>query len=285
MKETLSDATPAILTDETSLPAQSRPRLSTWALPQLVAQIGLQLLSIALLFAFWGLISRIVSVDVVPTPAMTWSAFIRALEDKNVGGDIAVTLKRTLGAFSLAMVFGILLGSLLGAVSTFRRIFSLWLFIMASIPSLLFLVIAYLTFGLNDTAAVVGAALVVGPSITFNVWQGMKTLDPRLSEMARAFGLPRWMSFRRVLLPQTIPFLFAAARIGLALTWKIIIFVELLGRSSGVGYRIQYWYQLFNMERVLAAALPFILLMLLIEFLVLRNLERYLFRWRREEAR
>ena len=58
------------------------------------------------------------------------------------------------------------------------------------------------------------------------LWQGMKSLDPGLSEMARAFGVPRWMLFRRVLLPQTIPFLFAAARLGLALTWKIIIFVD-----------------------------------------------------------
>ena len=58
-----------------------------------------------------------------------------------------------------------------------------------------------------------------------------------------------------------------------------------MGRSSGVGYRIQYFYQLFNMERVLASALPFMLLMLLIELVVLRRLERHLFRWRREEAR
>jgi NitT/TauT family transport system permease protein len=124
----------------------------------------------------------------------------------------------------------------------------------------------------------------VGPSITYNVWQGMKTLDSRLSEMARAFGVPRALILRRVLLPQTVPFLFAAARFGLALTWKIMIFVELLGRSSGVGYRIQYWYNLFNMERVLASALPFIILMLLIELVILRNLETYLFRWQRKEA-
>jgi len=68
--------------------------------------------------------------------------------------------------------------------------------------------------------------------------------------------------------------LFAAARSCLALTWKLVIFVELMGRSSGVGYRIQYFYSLFNMERVLASALPFMLMMLLIELVVLR--QRYL---------
>jgi NitT/TauT family transport system permease protein len=103
--------------------------------------------------------------------------------------------------------------------------------------------------------------------------------------MARAFGVPRGIVFRQVLLPQTIPFLFAAARLGLALAWKIMIFVELLGRSSGVGYRIEHWYQLFNMKRVLASAFLFVLVMLIVELVVLRNLERVLFRWRRVEAR
>ena len=44
-----------------------------------------------------------------------------------------------------------------------------------------------------------------------------------------------------------------------------MIFVELLGRSSGVGYRIQYFYNLVDMKRVMAAALPFIALMLLFD--------------------
>lgn len=251
---------------------------------QLAGSIGLQVVSVALLLAAWLVLSAIVTEHVLPTPWQTWAALIRALEDGYVWTDMAITLNRTLGAFALAMSIGLIYGSLLGSVRWFQRVFGLWLVIAASIPSLLYLVIIYLMVGLNDLAAVIGAGLVVAPSVTYNIWQGMKTLDPDLSEMARVFNVPRWAVFRRVVLPQTVPFIFAAARVGLALTWKIIIFVELLGRSSGVGYRIQYWYQLFNMERVLASALPFVVLMLIIELVVLRNLEKYLFRWRRVEA-
>jgi NitT/TauT family transport system permease protein len=190
-----------------------------------------------------------------------------------------------LGAFALAMLIGTGVGSALGAVGWFRSIFDLWITIAAAIPSLLYIVVVYLWLGLNDSAAIIGGALVLAPTIAFNVWEGMKALDPGLSEMARAFGVPRGIVFRQVLLPQTIPFLFAAARLGLALAWKIMIFVELLGRSSGVGYRIEHWYQLFNMKRVLASAFLFVLVMLIVELVVLRNLERVLFRWRRVEAR
>jgi NitT/TauT family transport system permease protein len=278
MKQTLTEPVSQARTNDSAQDTLHR-------LPPFLVTMGQQLLSGALLLGLWLLLSWVVSVNVVPTPWMTWLALLRALEDGYIWKDIAVTFSRTLGAFALAMFLGSTFGALLGSVTWFSRIFTSWLTIAASIPSLLFIVVAYLALGLNDAAAILGAGLVVAPSIAYNVWQGMKSLDPQLSEMARAFGVSRWTRFWRVILPQTLPFLFAAARFGLALTWKIMIFVELLGRSTGVGYRIQYWYQLFNMERVLASALPFIILMILIELVVLRSLESFLFRWRPGEAR
>jgi NitT/TauT family transport system permease protein len=249
------------------------------------AIIGLRVVSLILLFAFWYAVSLTMSTDIVPTPGMTLQAFQEALVDGYIWSDLLITFSRMLGAFFLAMLIGLSFGSALGAISWFERIFDIWVTIAAAIPGVLYLVVIYLWLGLNDRAAILGGALVVAPSVTFNIWQGMKSLDTGLSEMARAFDVDNWTIFRRVLLPQTLPFLFASARLGLALTWKIIMFVELLGRSSGVGYRIEYWYQLFNMRRVLASALLFVLVMLLIELVVLRHLEHYLFRWRREEAR
>jgi NitT/TauT family transport system permease protein len=271
------------LTESFVAPQGSAVRRST-RLPAPIVQAVYQLISIILLLGLWLLLSQAVSTKVIPTPWATWQAFLRALEDGYLWQDIGITFTRTLGAFALAMLLGTVFGFLLGSVRWFNQIFANWLTIAASIPSLLYIVVAYLAVGLNDTAAILGAGLIVAPSITYNVWQGMKTLDPHLAEMARAFGVSRWTQFWRVTLPQTLAFLFAAARLGLALIWKIMIFVELLGRSSGVGYRIQYWYQLFNMERVLASALPFIILMVLIELVVLRSLEHFLFRWRPREA-
>ncbi len=269
----------AALAEPLSPPAAPAGRRQSW-----LSAVGWRLLSVLLIFGVWELLSRAVSSNVVPTPLMTWAALQDALADGYVWSDMAVTFGRLMVAFALAMALAIVLGVALGTVGWFGRLFDFWVTIAASIPSLLYIVVAYLWIGLNDTGAVVAAALVVAPSATFNVWQGVKSIDPGLSEMARAFGIPRWTIVRRVLFPQTTPYLFAAARSSLALTWKIVIFVELMGRSTGVGYRIQYWYQLFNMPRVLASAALFMIVMLIVELLVVRSLERYLFRWRREEA-
>ena len=269
-------------TDAPSPPTAVRGESAT---RRLVAQIGLPLLSALLLLAVWMIASAGVSTAVLPSPLKVASAIQAALADGYFWSDMRVTFGRLIAAFALAMVLATVAGLTIGTVGWVARVFEPWVTVAASVPSLLLIVIAYLWLGLNDTSAIVAAALVVVPSATFNVIQGVRAIDPGLSEMARAFGVSKFSVTRRILFPQTLPYLFASARSCLALTWKIIIFVELMGRSSGVGYRIQYFYSLFNMERVLASAIPFMVIMLLIELVILRRLELHLFRWRREEAR
>ena len=60
----------------------------------------------------------------------------------------------------------------------------------------------------------------------------------------------------------------------------MVLFVELLGRSNGVGYQIEYYYQLFDLGRVLEYTVFFVSIMLLIEKVIVGSLERRLFRWR-----
>ena len=241
--------------------------------------------SIVIFFAAWMVVSWRVSTNVLPTPIMAINGIVDYHHSGDMYSDMLTTSKRIGLSFMLSLSGSIAIGVALGTSRHIEKLFGSWVTVMASVPSLLYLVISYLWLGISDEAAIVGAAFVVAPSMIFNVWQGMRSLDADLLEMGRAFGVPSATRIRRIMLPQTLPFVFAAARLGLALTWKIMIFAELLGRSSGVGFRIQFWYNLFNMERVLAAAIPFMTLMIVIEFGILRPLERWLFRWRRAEAK
>ena len=76
--------------------------------------------------------------------------------------------------------------------------------------------------------------------------------------MARSFRLSRGRVLRHVVLPQLVPFVVAAARSGLALIWKIVLVVELLGRSNGVGFQLSVFFQLFDVAAILAYALAFV---------------------------
>jgi NitT/TauT family transport system permease protein len=246
---------------------------------------GYLAISLALLALVWQCLSWAIGADVLPGPLESLLAVHRAESEGYLWSDIGITAYRILGAFLIALAISIAAGALLGRVPIAERIFGPWVTIGASIPSLVVIVVIYLSLGLNDHAAMIGTACIVAPPMIYAVWDGVRAINPDLQEMARVFAIPGHIILRRVILPQTMPFIFTAARTGLSLTWRIMIFVELLGRSSGVGYRIQYFYNLVDMQRVVAAALPFIILMLLFEFAVLRPLERWIFRWRRAEAR
>jgi NitT/TauT family transport system permease protein len=88
------------------------------------------------------------------------------------------------------------------------------------------------------------------------------------------------MRLRHVVLPQLQPYLAAATRSGIALIWKIVLVVELLGRSSGVGFQLNLYFQLFDVAGILAYTLTFVAVMLIIELAVIQPIEKHATRWR-----
>ena len=85
---------------------------------------------------------------------------------------------------------------------------------------------------------------------------------------------------RHVVLPQLAPHIAAAARAGIALIWKIVLVVEFLGRSSGIGFKIHLYFQMFDVTMVLVYALSFVVVMLAIEALLLQPFETRARAWR-----
>jgi NitT/TauT family transport system permease protein len=84
-----------------------------------------------------------------------------------------------------------------------------------------------------------------------------------------------------VIWPQLHPFVMATTRSGLALIWKIILVVELLGRSNGMGYQLHLFFQLFDVASILAYTIAFVAIIQLIELMILKPLDKKSLRWRR----
>jgi NitT/TauT family transport system permease protein len=159
-----------------------------------------------------------------------------------------------------------------------------WLVVLLNLPALVIIVLAYVWVGLTETAAIIAVALNKLPIATVTVREGARALDRGLDEMAQVFRMRAWVRMRHVVLPQLAPYLAAAARSGLSLVWKIVLIVELLGRPNGVGFEIGTAFQLFDVTRILAYALSFIAVMLVIETILVQPLERHVTRWRPRTA-
>ncbi len=239
-----------------------------------------RVLPVLVLLLLWEGTAALLNNRLLP-PA---SSVLRALAAEAASGQLArnlgATLFRVFWAFTLAMVLGSALGIAMGRSPRLDRLLDSLVTGLLNLPALVGIVLLYVWFGLSETTAIAAVALNKLPSTAITVREGARALDERLIEMARSFSVPRTAVFRHVVLPQLHPYLFAAARSGLALIWKIVLVAELLGRSDGVGFQIQIYFQLFDVTGILAYTLAFIVVVQLIEWILLQPLERRANRWR-----
>lgn len=233
------------------------------------------------LLGFWYLVALLLDDPVlVPSPVATLAAFYHHLVAGDLLFSLAATLARVAVAFSLAMILGSIFGILLGRSQIMDDLFGGWLVIALNMPALVTMVLCYVWFGLNESAAVLAVTINKAPVVAAITREGARAIDTSLLEMTKVFAVPRLRVLRRVILPQIAPSIMASARAGLALTWKIVLVVELLGRPSGVGFEIRTFFNYFDIASILAYSLAFIAIVMAIESWVLQPVERHVERWR-----
>lgn len=246
---------------------------------------AITLLSLLSLVGIWYLATLALPPSIMPAPHVVADILWTQMQTEQIWSDVCITGGRIAMAFSIAMVVSLIVGFAMGISKVAERFLDVWVVCLLTMPSLVMILTIYMIVGLNDRAAVIGAAVPVIPILTINIWQGVKGVDYKLIDMAKAYHATRGHIIRSIIAPQIAPIIVASARFGLGLAWKMVLFVELLGRSDGIGYRIEFYYQMFNMGAVLAHALLFLCIMLFIEVVLLGLIERRLFRWRPVQRR
>ena len=149
-----------------------------------------------------------------------------------------------------------------------------------NIPALVLIILSYVWFGLTEIAAIIAVSLNKIPNVIVTVREGAKTVDEKLLEVAKIYKIKKLKRFLVFYLPQLYPYLIASARGGIALIWKIVLVVELLGRSNGIGFKLHEFFQFFDIASILAYTFAFIFVMLFIENFVVQPIENKVNKWR-----
>ena len=242
-------------------------------------------LSLAGFVLFWWVLA-VLKADprVLPAPPEVVADILREARSGALIDNVAVTLRRVALSFGLAMGIGTTIGLVLGRHPGLARWLDPWVTILLNLPALVIIVLCYLWIGLNEVAAITAVALNKTAMVVVTVREGVRSVDPALDEMARIYRLGPVARLRHVTLPQLAPFLASSARNGLAIIWKIVLVVEFLGRSNGVGFQIHMYFQLFDVSMVMAYAVSFVAVMLVIEMALIRPIEQRAGSWRRRAA-
>lgn len=243
-----------------------------------------RLASLGLFVASWYLACAFVDGRVLPPPHNVLKVFWTEARAGDLWFNLGATLARVAASFVMAMTIGTALGLAMGRFRKLDRLLDAWLLILLNLPALVVIVLCYIWIGLTETALVTAVVLNKVPNTAVMMREAARALDHGLDEMARVFQFSRIAYIRHVLAPQLAPFVAAASRSGLSLIWKIVLVVELLGRSNGVGFEIGSAFQLFDVARILAYAFAFIAVILTIEIILIQPFERHATRWRRQAA-
>ena len=243
-----------------------------------------RLVSLVALLALWQIAAHFSNPRLLPGPMAVLATMKSEAASGALFAALGATLARVAAAFILAMAAGSAIGYAMGRNALFDRVADPWIVVLLNLPALVIIVLAYVWAGLNEAAAIGAVALNKLPITVVTIREGVRALDARLDEMARVFGFSRLRRLSHVVAPQLAPFFAAATRAGLSLVWKIVLVVELMGRPNGVGFEINIAFQLFDVPLLLAYALPFTAIMLIIETLLVQPFERHVSRWRPRSA-
>jgi len=236
-------------------------------------------LSIVVLLALWQLVVVIWQPEMLSSPFAVFASLHEHLTKGDLLHQLAVTLRRILIAFTLALTLGMALGLAMGHFRRLDEWLDSLLTLMLNVPALVTIILCLMWFGLNEVAAITAVVINKLPNMAAIFREGAKAINKDLLEVAQVYRLPLARTLSKVYLPQLSPYFLAATRTGQALVWKIVLVVELLGCSDGVGFKLSVFFQLFDITSILAYTLAFVIIIYGFEALVLRPWEKRINRW------
>ena len=236
--------------------------------------------SITLLVMLWWLGSLLAGEKLLPSPLTVFAIVGQEAQTGNLFIHTGITLWRVIASFTISMTLGIVIGFLMGRSKRTNNMLDPWLLFFLNLPALIVIILAYIWMGLTEIAAITAVAVNKIPNVVVTIREGVRAMDKNLQQMATIFCFGRWKKLRHIILPELAPYIAVATRSGIALIWKIVLVVELLGRSDGVGFQLYLYFQLFDIAAIMAWGLTFIIIMQIVELLFIQPFERRVNKWR-----
>jgi NitT/TauT family transport system permease protein len=249
-----------------------------WRFNLVLQRLGL----VAVILVVWWLLALRVPHYVLPSPARVWGALTMIAANGNLWQDLGITLGRVSTGFILATLIGLPLGIIFGANKRLGEFFEPIIPVMNTVSSAIWATFAIIWFGVSNATTVFVVFMTAMPLIITNVWQGTRTVNADFIELAHVLRMPARRVMMKIYLPTILPYFFSGARLAFGFGWRVSLVAETLGSSSGVGYRLRQAADLIQTDQVFAWTLTLVVMMAVLEMGILRPLENYLFRWKKE---
>jgi NitT/TauT family transport system permease protein len=165
---------------------------------------------------------------------------LREAGDMLASGELLVhltaSLKRLVLGFVIGGAAGIAVGVAVGVFSAAEAVGTPLIAATFPIPKIALLPLLILWLGIGEPSKVAVIALGVFFPLALNTYAGARQADPVLVRAAVAFGAGRWSVIRKVIVPSTLPMVFAGLKLGAGTALLLLVAAEMIAVESGIGF-------------------------------------------------
>lgn len=244
--------------DEQAVPSLTAYRLSTWLKSP---RPYLMIMGFSILLAFWYF-----SVEVWKLPRFQDMPGITEVFSEWFSKDpyyglsiytpeyykhILISLRRIGYAFLLATVLGVPLGLFLGWSKTIRDFIFPLFEVFRPIPVLAWVPLAIIMFSGSETPVIFLTFLASFFATTLNTMLGVDSIDESYSRAAYCLGASRWQTFKHVVVPGAMPYIFTGLQISIGVAWFSLVAGEMVSGQYGLGYVINTAYMMIEYPKII----------------------------------
>lgn len=170
------------------------------------------------------------------------------------------SMARLAVGYGISLAVGVVLGIALARVRAVKETLGVVVLGLQAVPSVCWLPLALLWFGLGESA--IQTVVVLGSllSIALATESAVNTIPPVMLRAARTMGAEGWTLWRRVILPAALPGIVSGARLGWTFAWRSLLAGELLFVSGGIGQVLEFGRELHDMALVMGVMLVIVAL-------------------------
>jgi NitT/TauT family transport system permease protein len=213
---------------------------------------------------------------VFPSPQGVVEALWTGFADHSFWIAIGVSMKRMLLGYSLAVILGMVLGLGVASNKFLEETVGGLLVSLQSLPSICWLPLAVLWFGLTEKAILFVVVMGSLLSVTIAMETGRQQM-PKIYGMAgRNLGARGFQLFWHVLLPASLPYIVSGLKQGWAFAWRSLISGEMIFVSLGLGQLLMMGRDLNDMSQVIAVMILIVAIGYIVDGLVFKTIERRL---------
>ncbi len=218
------------------------------------------ILSLAVLVVFlaawqWGPGLLGIPPFIIPPLSMVYHEFLRMLAVSALMTHTGITAAEVIAGFVLGSLLGAFFGYILGMSPTAEFALSPYILALQIAPKVAFAPLFILWMGFTVYPKILVAILIVFFPVMVNVLSAIRTVDPDLINLARAFKATRAQIFWKIEFPASLPPLFAGLRIASTLAVVGVVVGELVGGNMGLGYLLSFGEGQANTAMVFVAIL------------------------------